>query len=85
MEKMGEKGEPSLFSKDTEENKKQITAFKRFCFIIYAGDRDEYKDYLGVFLEKVHRSFKNVPHPSSLILLLFALRIILLRLSKIYI
>lgn len=71
-----------FFSKDTE-TKQKIKAFERICFIIYSGERDKYHNKLVMLLEKMAEVIKNAEssHPSLLILILFCVRILILRLS----
>jgi hypothetical protein len=63
----------------------RIKGFQRICFIIYSGVIDKYLDQnrLKIILEKIKEVLKdeNV-HPNLIILILFSIRIFLLRLSK---
>ena len=74
----------SFFSKEQNENKKRIKSFKRICFIIFAGNRDKYADKLQILLDKISAVIKNAEtaHSSLLILILFCIRILILRLSS---
>jgi len=72
-----------LFRKDNE-TKHKIKAFERICFIIYSGEVDKYYgDQMYALLEKMGEVIKNAEssHPSLLILILFCLRVLILRLS----
>ncbi|EGR29985.1 n-terminal domain protein [Ichthyophthirius multifiliis] len=73
----------SFFSKEQNENKKRIKAFKRVCFIVFAGEKDKYATKIQQLLDKISEVIKNSEnaHPSLLILILFCIRILILRLS----
>ncbi|EGR31419.1 n-terminal domain protein [Ichthyophthirius multifiliis] len=73
----------SFFSKEEKENKKRIKAFKRVCFLIFYGKKDQYLEKLSNLLDKISEVIKNSEsiHPQLLILILFAFRIIIIRLS----
>lgn len=63
----------------------RIKGFQRICFIIYSGEIEKYldKNRLKIMLEKIKEVLKdeNV-HPNLVIMILFSIRILLLRLSK---
>lgn len=70
--------------KDTE-NKKRMKCFLRICFIIYAGDAEKYLDKktLNNLLEKIKSLLKEEnEEPRLTILILFSLRILIMRLQK---
>jgi len=75
----------SLFYSKSSENKLKIKAFQRICFIIFCGDKEQFvnKEKLKVFLSKLREVLKdeNV-HPNLIILILFSLRILILRLKR---
>jgi hypothetical protein len=75
----------SFFSKESTENKKRIKSFKRICFIIWCGEEDQFtgKDLINL-LDKISEVIKNADkaHPSLLILIMFCLRILILRSSE---
>jgi len=75
----------SFFSNENVENKRRIKSFERICFMIYCGDRDKYSKKLGSLIEKMSKVIKSTEtaHPALLILILFCLRILILRLSAI--
>ena len=72
-----------FFSSEVAENKKRIKSFERICFILYSGGRDRYAHKLNLLLSKIVDVIKKPEdvHPALLILILFALRILILRLS----
>jgi hypothetical protein len=75
----------SYFSSESAENKRRIKSFERICFILYAGEKDQYSSRLNVLLAKIVDVLKkpeNV-HAALLILILFSVRILILRLSEI--
>lgn len=77
--------ETSFFSKESTENKKRIKSFKRICFIIWSGEIDKYTDkQLASLLDKISEVIRNSEkaHPSLLILILFCIRILILRMSQ---
>eukprot|EP01016_Furgasonia_blochmanni_P038515 TRINITY_DN4669_c0_g1_i1.p1 TRINITY_DN4669_c0_g1~~TRINITY_DN4669_c0_g1_i1.p1 ORF type:complete len:646 (+),score=181.01 TRINITY_DN4669_c0_g1_i1:128-1939(+) len=73
-----------IFGKDSE-TKQKIKNFERVCFMIYSGDRDKYQSKLRFLLEKMSEVIKNAESapPALLILILFCIRILILRLSSI--
>jgi hypothetical protein len=73
-----------LFNRDAE-TKQKIKAFERICFVIYSGEKDKYQDKLFILLEKMGEVIRNAEssHPSLLILILFCIRILILRLSSV--
>lgn len=63
----------------------RIKSFQRICFIIYSGEAEKYvnKERLKVLLEKIKNVLKEESaHPNLVILILFSLRILILRLRK---
>ena len=61
-----------------------MKGFERVCFILYAGPKDRYASKLNVLLAKIVDVIKrpeNV-HAALLILILFSVRILILRLSE---
>jgi hypothetical protein len=75
----------SFFSKESTENKKRIKSFKRICFIIWSGDIDKFAGKeLVTLMDKISEVIKNhdKAHPSLLILIMFCIRILILRLSQ---
>ncbi|KAL4485808.1 hypothetical protein ABPG72_012348 [Tetrahymena utriculariae] len=72
----------SLLSKSEETNLK-IRKFQRICFIIYSGRQDKYHKQLTLLLENIGDVIKKIQNQSHelLILVLFCLRILILRLS----
>ena len=73
----------SFFSKEVEENKRRIKSFERICFIIFSGERDSYTKKLWSLIEKISEVIKNSEsvHQALLILIIFCVRILILRLS----
>ena len=70
--------------RDTE-NKKRMKCFLRICFIIYSGDAEKYIDKraLKTLLEKIKNLLKEEKtDPRLTILILFSLRILIMRLQK---
>lgn len=70
--------------KDTE-NKKRMKSFLRICFIIYSGDAEKYIDKraLKTLLEKIKNLLKEEnTDPRLTILILFSLRILIMRLQQ---
>jgi hypothetical protein len=70
--------------RDTE-NKKRMKCFLRICFIIYSGDAEKYIDKraLKTLLEKIKNLLKEEnTDPRLTILILFSLRILIMRLQK---
>ena len=73
----------SFFSKETTENKKKIKSFERICFILYAGTKDKYTPKLEALLQKIVDVMKGTETSQPvLILILFCIRIIILRTSN---
>ena len=72
-----------FFDKNVADNKKKIKAFKRMCFVIYSGEKDQYADKLTPLIEQVVEVMRNSEkaHPSLLILIFFLFRILIIRLS----
>lgn len=75
----------SYFTSATAEDKKRIKSFERICFILYSGAQDKYASKIKGLLEKITDIIKQAEasHPGLLILVLFAVRILILRLSDI--
>jgi len=73
-----------FFQKEGTENKRKVKAFKRICFVIFYGAKDKYKDHLRLLLDRIADVIKSTDnsHSSLLILILFCLRILILRLSQ---
>lgn len=72
----------SFFSRESEENKKRIKSFERICFVIFSGERDRYTKKLGILIEKISEVIKtDTAHHGLVILILFCVRILILRLS----
>ena len=73
----------SFFTKEEKENKRRIKSFKRICFVIFYGKKDKYIHKLPFLLDKISDVIKNAEnmHSSLIILILFAFRIIIIRLS----
>lgn len=74
----------SFFSKEHTENKRRIKSFNRICFIIYSGSKDFYTKKLHQLIDKISEVIKNAEtaHPSLLVLILFCIRVLILRLSS---
>lgn len=75
----------SLFRTRMTENKLRIKSFQRICFILFSGEREKYinKKKLKLFLEKIREVLKDeTVHPNLIIMILFSLRILILRLKK---
>lgn len=74
----------SFFSKESTINNTRVKSFKRVCFIIFSGGQDQYTSKLKLLLDKISEVIKNAEtvHPSLLILILFCIRILILRLSN---
>lgn len=67
------------------ENKKRMKCFLRICFIIYSGDAEKYIDKraLKTLLEKIKNLLKEEDSdPRLVILILFSLRILIMRLQQ---
>lgn len=75
----------SYFTSESHENKRRIKSFERICFILYSGQKDKYAGKLKLLLEKIADVIKKPEniHAALLILVLFAIRILILRLSEI--
>lgn len=75
----------SYFTSENTENKKRIKSFERICFILYSGPKDKYANRIKTLLEKISEVIKKpeTTHPALLILILFSIRILILRLSEI--
>ena len=75
----------SYFSSESAENKRRIKSFERICFILYSGTQDRYASKLTILLSKITEVIKKpeTAHAALLILILFSLRILILRLSEI--
>lgn len=75
----------SYFTSESDENKRRIKSFERICFILYSGQKDKYAGKLKLLLEKIADVIKKPEnkHAALLILVLFAIRILILRLSEI--
>lgn len=73
----------SYFTSESIENKKRIKSFERICFILYSGQKDKYASKLKPLLLKIADVIKKpeTAHAALLILVLFAIRILILRLS----
>lgn len=73
----------SIFTKESSETKKKIKSFERICFILYAGEKDRYNKRLVDLVEKIADVIKNADAPQPvLILILFCIRIVILRTSS---
>jgi len=85
LEKVSLSGGINLFTKQSSENKKRIKSFHRICFLIYAGKKDQYMHKLHTLMNKISDVIKNpeTQHPNLLILILFCIRILILRLSSV--
>ena len=73
-----------LFNRDAD-TKQKIKNFERICFLIYSGERDKYQGKLVFLLEKMGEVIRNAESspPALVILVLFCVRILILRLSSI--
>lgn len=73
-----------LFSSKDADTKLKIKSFQRVCFIIYSGERDKYQGKLVILLEKMGEVIKNADNspPALVILVIFCVRILILRLSS---
>lgn len=75
----------SVFKSKATEYKTRIRSFERVCFIIYSGDVDKYmtKKKIKSLLEKIRNVIKDEStHPSLQVLIMFCLRVLILRLSS---
>lgn len=75
----------SLFARRDVETKTRIKSFERVCFIIFSGEVDKYmtKTKIKALLEQIKDVIKDEKaHTSLLILILFCLRVLILRLSS---
>lgn len=73
----------SFFSKETTETKKKIKSFERICFILYSGSKDKYIGKLEALLQKIVDVIKGTETSQPvLILILFCIRIVILRTSN---
>lgn len=62
--------------------RQKIKSFERVCFIIYSGKVDKYENRLRTVLESLNEVMKQEnPSPALLVLILFCIRILLMRLS----
>ena len=75
----------SYFTSESTENKNRIKSFERICFILYSGAKDKYALKIKSLLEKIVGCIMTAEssHPALLILILFSLRILILKLSEI--
>ena len=73
----------SYFTSETTDNKNRIKSFERICFILYSGCKDKYALRIKSLLEKIVDVIKMAEnaHPALLILILFSIRILILKLS----
>jgi len=73
-----------FFAREGTENKRKIKSFKRICFVIFYGAKDKYKTHLRFLLDRISDVIKSTDnaHSSLLILILFCIRILILRLSQ---
>ena len=75
----------SLFRTKITENKLRIKSLQRICFILFSSEKEKYinKKKLKLFLEKIREVLKDeTVHPNLIIMILFSLRILILRLKK---
>ncbi|CAK55597.1 unnamed protein product (macronuclear) [Paramecium tetraurelia] len=73
-----------FFSREGEENKRRIRTFERICFLIFSGERDRYTKKLDLLIEKISEVIKSdSANPGLVMLILFCVRILILRLSPI--
>jgi len=72
-----------IFNRDSD-TKQKIKSFERICFVIYSGERDKYQGKLVILLEKMGEVIKNAESspPALLILVIFCVRVLILRLSS---
>lgn len=75
----------SYFTSENLQNKRRIKSFERICFILYSGSKDKYSLKIKGLLEKIADVIKmsETAHPALLILILFCIRILILKLSEI--
>lgn len=74
-----------VFVFKSTENRKRMKCFLRICFIIFAGDTGKYMDKknLKMLLEKIKNLLKEEnDEPQLTILILFSLRILIMRLQR---
>lgn len=73
-----------MFTGKAESTRLKIKSFERICFIIYAGKVDQYENKLRSLLESLNDVMKEgeTSHPALLILILFCIRILIIRLSQ---
>jgi hypothetical protein len=74
----------SYFSNQDADNKKRVKSFERICFLLYSGSKDMYARELKTLLPKISGILKSseTAHPALLILILFSIRILIMRLSE---
>jgi hypothetical protein len=73
----------SFFSNQDTDNKKRVKSFERICFLLYSGSKDLYARELKTLLPKISEILKSEsPHAALLVLILFAIRILIMRLSE---
>lgn len=75
----------ALFKSRDSENKIRIKSFERVCFVIYSGEKDKFmsKTKLLQLLTKINEVLREEDVHSALkILILFCLRILILRLGE---
>jgi len=74
----------NIFKQKAEATRQKIKSLKRVCFIIYSGKVDRYENKLRTVLESLNEVMKQEDAPPALlILILFCIRILLMRLSSI--
>lgn len=76
-------GFAGLFSSRNAETIRKIKGFERVCFIIYSGPVDKYISKINILLDAILDSIKEVDsqHPAITVLIIFCIRILILRLS----
>ena len=74
----------SFFFNKNAKQKQEIKNFQRICFIIYSGKQDQYSGELRPLIERMSEVIKTseTQHSSMLILILFIVRVLILRLSS---
>ncbi|KRW99885.1 hypothetical protein PPERSA_12561 [Pseudocohnilembus persalinus] len=75
-----------LFTFSSSEYQKKIKNFERICFIIYSGKKDQYKSQLKILIDSMSVVINDpdaaYEQTALIILILFCIRILILRLSQ---
>jgi hypothetical protein len=73
-----------MFTSNSAITHQRIKKLERLCFLIYAGPLDKYQNKVEMLIDNMSEVIKNSDraNPALIILILFCLRILVLRLSQ---